>query len=109
MAVAAVIFSLMTSCGSVYSVNSGVADEGYMTFYSDSSKSITVLVDDAKYQTNTVNSGKAYKKDRDVKNTAKNMITVKPGQHYVRVLSNGVEVYSKKVFVSASETKIIDL
>ena len=51
----------------------------------------------------------AHKTRRDIKKTAKYLITTTPGTHDVKVTKDGKEVYSKKVVISTSETKIIEL
>lgn len=46
---------------------------------------------------------------RNIKKTDINTITIPVGQHDLIVVQNGVVVYSKKIFVSAGEHKIIEL
>lgn len=101
------LFFVSCSVGS-QSVSSGMADEGYVWFVSSSEKNITVDIDGTTYQTKTVKE-KEWQKRRDIKATTKGMITVTPGQHDVKVLENGEEVYSKKLFISATETKMVKL
>ena len=82
---------LFAGCGvGNYSVSSGSPDEGYVTFVSGSAYTIDVNVD-------------------DIKKTAQNTITLKPGTHTLKVSADGKEIYSQKVFISAQETKIIKL
>lgn len=108
------LFSIMgalmfTACSvGSHSVSSGMADEGYIYFVSTSEKAITVDIDGATYETKTIKE-KEWQKRRDIKATTKGMITVTPGQHAVKVLEGGKEVYSKKLFVSATETKMVKL
>lgn len=90
------------------SVSSGMADEGYVWFVSNVEQKITVDIDGTTYQTQTIKE-KEWQKRRDIKATTKGMITVTPGQHAVKVLEGGKEVYSKKLFVSATETKMVKL
>ena len=52
---------------------------------------------------------KAYKSGRDIRQTALNTIKIGTGQHEVKVVINGTEVFSKKLFLSAGEHKIIEL
>lgn len=92
-----------------HTVNSGMADEGYVCFFSTSEHAITVDIDGTSYTTQTVKQKRNWQKRRNIKATSKGMITVTPGQHSVKVTENGKEVYSKKLFISASETKIVNL
>lgn len=100
---------LLAGCGvGNYSVSSGNADEAYLTFVSGSSYNITVKVDNQTYHCKTVKEI-PHKTRRNIKKTAKNTITLKPGTHTVKVMAEGTEKFSQKVFVSATETKIIKL
>lgn len=100
---------LLTGCGvGSYSVQSGIEDAAYISFTDDVKQEIIVNVDNKTYNINTVRQ-KAYKKDRDIKQTASNTIKLTPGQHNVSVQLNGSEVYSHKIFLSTGETKIIEL
>lgn len=99
----------LTGCGvGSYSVQSGVEGAAYLSFTDDSKQEIVVNVDGKTFNVYTVKN-KAYKSDRNIKQTAKNTIKMTPGQHDVSVMLNGNEVYSHKVFVSTGETKIIEL
>ena len=69
---------------------------------------IVVKVDDSKYDVSTVKQ-KAYKRDRDIKQTANNTIKLTPGTHQISVQFNDSEIYNRKVFLSAGETKVIEL
>ena len=84
------------------SVSSGMADEGYVWFVSNVAQKITVDIDGTTYQTQTIKE-KEWQKRRDIKATTKGMITVTPGQHDVKVMVDGKQVYSKKLFISATE------
>ena len=100
---------LLTGCGvGSYSVQSGIEDAAYLSFTDDVKQEIIVNVDNKTYNINTVRQ-KAYKNDRNIKQTAANTIRLTPGQHNVSVLVNGSEVYSHKIFLSTGETKIIEL
>lgn len=99
----------LTGCGvGVYSIQSGSNDVAYVVFTDDTKGKIVVTVDNETYNVNTVKQ-KAYKSGRDIKRTAENAIELTPGQHKVSVLQNGTEVYSRKVFLSTGETKVIEL
>lgn len=104
------LFSLiLAGCGvGTYSVQSGVEDASYLSFTDDVKQEITVNVDDKTYTLETVKT-KAYKSGRNIKMTALNTIKLTPGQHDIKVMINGSEVYSHKVFISAGETKIVEL
>lgn len=100
---------LLTGCGvGSYSVQSGIEDAAYLSFADDVKQEIIVNVDNKTYNINTVRQ-KAYKNDRNIKQTAGNTIRLTPGQHNVSVLVNGSEAYSHKIFLSTGETKIIEL
>lgn len=105
-----VAFSLfLTGCGvGVYSIQSGYSDVAHVVFTDDAKEEIVVNVDDKTYSVSTVKH-KVYKSGRDIKHTAENSIKLSPGQHNVSVLLNGTEVYDNKVFISAGETKVIEL
>ena len=108
MSIAAFIF-LLTGCGvGNYSVQSGVEDAAFISFTDNVKQDITVTVDDQTYVIKTVKQ-KAYKSGRNIKQTALNTIKIDPGQHEVKVLSNGYEVFGKKLFLSTGEHKIIEL
>ena len=99
----------LTSCGvGAYSVQSGIEDAAYITFTDDVQQEIVVNVDGKTYNVNTVRQ-KAYKSDRNIKQTVKNTIKLTPGKHNVSVMLNGSEVYSHMVLLSTGETKIIGL
>ena len=105
-----VAFSMfLAGCGvGVYSIQSGYSDVAYVVFTDEVKGEIIVNVDGETYNVNTVKH-KAYKSGRDIKRTAENSIKLTPGQHNVSVLLNGTEVYDNKVFISAGETKVIEL
>ena len=105
-----VAFSMfLTGCGvGVYSIQSGYSDVAQVVFTDEGTGEIVVNVDGETYNVNTVKH-KAYKSGRDIKRTAENSIKLTPGQHNVSVLLNGTEVYDNKVFISAGETKVIEL
>ena len=110
IALLGIIGTLVLAACSVgsHSVSSGVADEGAIYFVSTDVRSITVDIDGATCQTQTIKE-KEWQKRRDIKATTKGMIVVTPGQHTVKVMEDGKEIYSKKLFISASETKAVKL
>ena len=100
---------ILTGCGvGAYSVQSGVEDAAFISFTDDVKQDIAVTVDDQTYVLKTVKQ-KAYKSGRNIKQTALNTIKIGPGQHQVKVVMNGMDVFSKKLFVSTGEHKIIEL
>lgn len=100
---------LLTGCGvGNYSVQSGVEDAAFISFTDNVKQDITVTVDGQTYNIKTVKQ-KAYKSGRNIKQTALNTIKIGPGQHDVKVLMNGADVFSKKIVVSTGEHKIIEL
>lgn len=100
---------LLTGCGvGNYSVQSGVEDASFISFTDDVKQDITVTVDDQTYVIKTVKQ-KAYKSGRNIKQTALNTIKTTPGQHEVKVVLNGNEVFGKKLFLSTGEHKILEL
>ena len=107
--IAAVAVLLISGCGTgSYSVTSGLADEARLSFTSAKVTSITVFVDEASHDMSSVKD-KAWKADRKIKQTAQNTLRLTPGTHSVKVVMDGTEVYSKKLFISASEHKVIEL
>lgn len=100
---------MLTGCGvGSYSVSSGKADEGMISFVSEAKTPVTVTIDNNSFDVFTVKT-KAWRKDRNIKKTAQNTIFLAPGQHNVVVSMNGKEVCNKKVFISAQEHKVIEL
>ena len=100
---------LLTGCGvGNYSVQSGIENASFISFTDDVKQDITVTVDDQTYVLKTVKQ-KAYKSGRNIKQTALNTIKTGPGQHEVKVVMNGSDVFSKKIFLSTGEHKIIEL
>lgn len=97
------------SCGvGNYSVSSGRADECAVSFTSATPANIEVWIDGQVYRVKSVRD-KAYKTDRKIKETVQNTIILTPGTHNVSVNADGRTVYSKKLFISASEHRIIEL
>ena len=100
---------LLTGCGvGNYSIQSGVEDAAFISFTDDAKQDITVTVDDQTYLLKTVKQ-KAYKSGRNIKQTTLKTIKTGPGQHEVKVVMNGSDVFSKKIFLSTGEHKIIEL
>lgn len=105
----ALLSVFLSSCGvGSYSVATGKSDKATISFVSNKKQEITVAIDNQQYDVETIKL-KAYRKDRSIKKTVKNSITLAPGTHEVKVMSDGNVVYSQKIFVSTGETKIIEL
>lgn len=100
---------ILSSCGvGSYSVSSGKSDDAAISFTASNKQSIMVVIDGTEYNVETVKT-KAYKTDRNIKVTALNTINVQSGQHEVVVFVSGNEVYRKKLFISATEHRIVEL
>ena len=100
---------LLVGCGlGTYSVASGSPDEASISFVAGSKYDIQVTVDDATYAVQTVKTSE-YKVNRNIKKTAKNTISMTPGKHEVTVTREGHLVYSKTIFVSVGEHKVVEL
>ncbi len=100
---------LLTGCGvGNYSVQSGIENASFISFTDDVKQDITVTVDDQTYVLKTVKQ-KAYKSGRNIKQTALNTIKTTPGQHEIKVVLTGNEVFGKKLFLSTGEHKILEL
>ena len=101
---------LLSSCGvGTYSLSSGKADTALLSFVDASSYNIDVEVDDSNlYKIATIKE-KAYKSGRNIKNTTLNAVTLTPGKDQVKVIVADKLVYSKYIFVSAGEHKVIEL
>lgn len=100
---------LLSGCGvGNYTVSSGRANQGALSFTSAKATDISVYVDDDSYSIQSVKD-KAYKTDRKIKQTAANTIFLSPGTHTVKVIMGDEEVFSKQLLISASEHRIIEL
>ena len=99
----------LNSCGGVYSIASGKADVAEISFVDEDVYGISVIVDDNSYQLKTVKD-KAYRRDRKIRKTVENTISLAPGQHQIIVTNEeGIRIYEYKIFISANEHKIIKL
>lgn len=100
---------LLSSCGvGTYSVTSGNADESAICFVANEKYDITVYVDGTQYNTETIKQ-KTYKNKRNIKKTATKQIKLTPGRHSIKVVKDGMDLYSKEIFLSASDVKVIEL
>ena len=97
-------------CGvGTYSVSSGKDDSAEISFVDNEAYNLTVKLDQGDYYDITTIKEKAYKSGRNIKKTATNIIKTSTGKHFIEVFANGQCVYSKWIFVSAGEHKIIEL
>jgi phosphatidate phosphatase PAH1 len=107
---AAISLFLFSSCGvGTYSLASGKSDTAELSFIDDTSYNIEVEVDSSNVYEITTIKEKAYKSGRNIKNTTLNAITLTPGKHLIKVSVTGKLVYTKYIFVSTGEHKIIEL
>ncbi len=100
---------LLTGCGvGSHTVVSGKPDEAAVIFFDDQAYAVDVRIDNNTYRVKTVKNSD-YKKKRNIKKTADNMIVVRPGVHNVTVRRKGRVVLEQRIFVSAGDTKVINL
>jgi biopolymer transport protein ExbD len=105
----ALLSVFMASCGvGSYSITTGIADESSISFVMDKKQEIVVTIDNQHYDVETVKL-KDYRKDRSLKRTVKNTIEMTPGQHDVKVTLDGSVIYNQGIFVSAGESKVVEL
>ena len=91
-----------------YSLSSGKADQAQISFTDIKSYKIEVLIDGIKHNIDTVKD-KGYKTNRNIKKININAVAITPGKHTVEVYVNGAKVYSKLIFISTNEHRIIEL
>jgi len=102
---------LFTSCGvGTYSVAGGKSDDALVSVSVSQKITNPVLleIDGAGYSTNAVFNSN-FKKQRDIKKTARNAVTVASGKHEIKVLINGEVVFEKNVMLAPGEHRIIEL
>lgn len=105
----AILMLTMVGCGvGTYSNTSGRSEKASVAFVADTEYAITVDIDGTSYNVNTV-ALKAYRKDKRIKETAKNTIKLAPGKHDIKVTANGQEVKKDVIFLSNNESKVIEL
>ena len=97
-------------CGvGTYSLSSGKDDAAEISFVDSDSYSIQIKVDQGDAHDMTTVKEKAYKSGRNIKKVSSNVVKVAVGKHFIEVFAKDQCVYSKWVFVSAGEHKIIEL
>ncbi len=100
---------LFAGCGvGVYTLSSGKADEACLSFTDSQGAPLTVRVDGDDYRLYAVKES-SWRRDRDIKATAENTLYLVPGTHNIEVYSGSVRVYSKTIFISAGEHKVVCL
>lgn len=93
----------------VHSVASGNADECFVCFVStEKPYDIAVTIDGTLFNLRTIEQQR-FSARRDVRARSNELIVLAPGRHKVSVTRDGKEVYTKEIFVSATETKVIEL
>lgn len=106
---AAAALVMLASCGTgSHTVVSGKPDDAGIVFFADKTQNIQVTIDGKVFKVKTVKDVD-FKKMRDIKRTAQNMIVIKPGNHDISVKANGRTILTQKIFVSAGDTKVINL
>lgn len=100
---------MLTGCGvGSHTVVSGRPDEAGVIFFADRTQPIEVTIDHETYHVNAIKDSD-FKKKRNIKKTAENIIVVRPGTHDVKVRVKGRVILTQKIFVSAGDTKVINL
>lgn len=102
---------LFSACGvGSRTVQSGKADAASISFTTvGKSAPIQVIIDGHIYQINSV-AVQAFKKKVDFKQTTSNTLLITPGTHDVKVTDNaGNEIFSKKLFISNQEHRVVEL
>ena len=100
---------LMTSCGvGVYTHSSGQGDKSEISFVAAEKQVLDVSIDGQSYKVQSVKH-KGWKKNRKIKKTVLNTIELATGKHNISASLNGNEIYSKFIFVSNGEHKVIEL
>ncbi len=104
-----VITLLFCGCGvGNYSHTSGIADESYINVVSVKPQNVIVMIDTTSYEVESVKQS-WYKSKRKIKKIVKERISISTGSHKVTVTENGKVVFDKTIFVSAGETKMIQI
>lgn len=96
---------LLTSCGGIKTTTKGMENEAYLEFVSQFStypEGVMVVVD------NNIKFKADVYRDK-VDRTKGNVYAISTGSHTLSISSNGEVIFNKKIFVSAQETKYIQL
>ena len=104
---------LLNGCTGVKSTVGGLDTESFLSFYSSNSAIKHIDVNLEQKDSNTTFSAEVNKMRRNSTNFQKRpngkVYSITPGTHEIRVTHNGKIIYSKKIFISSKETKIIKL
>ncbi len=107
-AMAALLLTAACSTGS-HTVVSGREDAASLVVLSERVMNVTVEVDGAQYTVKSI-ATRRWKVNRNVRKTVENSVDLSTGRHKVRVSdASGRALYDKEIFVSAGETKEIQL
>lgn len=110
LAVVLLVGFFLASCktGS-YTVSTGLADKAAVSFVAAKAIPVVLEVDGERYQVKTV-AQKAWKKNRDIRRTALNTVSISTGRHAVKVYDEAESlIYQREIFVSTGEHKVIEL
>ena len=104
---------LLNGCTGVKSTVGGFDNESFLSFYSSNSAIKHIDVNLEQKDSNTTFSAEVNKMRRNSTNFQKRpngkVYSINPGSHEIRVMHNKKIIYSKKIFISNQETKIIKL
>ena len=104
---------LLNGCTGVKSTVGGLDNESFLSFYSSNSAIKHIDVNLEQKDSNTTFSAEVNKMRRHSTNFQKRpngkVYSINPGSHEIRVMHNKKIIYSKKIFISNQETKIIKL
>ena len=104
---------LLNGCTGVKSTVGGMDNESFLSFYSSNSNISNVDVNLQQKGNNINFTAKVNKMRRNSTNFQKRpngqVYSITPGLQEIRVTHNGKLIYSKKIFISSQETKIIKL
>jgi len=107
------IFTIvLNGCTGVKSTTIGLDNESFLSFYSDKKEILDSNID-VKLGDRTTFSAEVNAMRRNSTNFEKRpkgkVYSIKPGANHIKVTHNGKLIYSKKIFISNQETKIIKL
>ena len=104
---------LLNGCTGVKSTVGGLDNESFLSFYSSNSNIREIDVNLLQNDNNITFSAKVNRMIRNSTNFKKRpngkVYSIKPGSHEIRVTHYNKIIYSKKIFISNQETKIIKL
>lgn len=107
-----IIFSVIFSgCTGVKSISGGLENESFLSFYSNHIRTVNVdLLQKGKNTTFTADVNRIKRNSTNFeKRPSGKVYSINPGVHELRITHDGELIYSKKIFISNQETKIIKL